>query len=93
MIDIFFSKVGRMMCGVTGAKKLAPESERLAAVLGAMVLLALMAGVTLLSLARTARIHAVEAVIILLAMSMPWIIFDFFIKPSSQWLSFTDSTE
>lgn len=73
--------------GMKSDEKIAPKSERLAAVLGSMFLLTLMAAATVLSLWRMERIDIVDKVILLLAIFMPWVVFDFFIKPSSQWLS------
>lgn len=87
MIGILFGKAGRMLCGMKSDEKIAPERERLAAVLGSMFLLTLMAAVTVMSLSRMGRIDFIDKVILLLAVFMPWVVFDFFIKPSSQWLS------
>jgi hypothetical protein len=87
MIGVLFGKAGRMLCGMKSDEKITPEAERLAAVLGSMFLLALMAGVTVLSLWRMERINLVDMIVMLLAVFTPWVVFDFFIKPSSQWLS------
>lgn len=91
MIGVLFGKAGRMMCGMKSDEKIAPERERLAGVLGAMLLLTLMAEITIMSLSRTGRIDFIDKVILLLAVSMPWIVFELFILPSSRWLSSDDS--
>ena len=87
MIFSLFTKAGRIMCRVGSAEKLSSDGDALAAIIAAMLFLALMAFGTVLMLARMARIDPTEALIIVLATGVPWVVFDFCVKPSSQWLS------
>lgn len=87
MIFNLFAKTGRFMCRIGSNEKLSADGDALAAVVAAMLLLALMACGTVLMLARLARICQIEALVMVLAVGVPWVVFDFCIKPSSQWLS------
>jgi hypothetical protein len=87
MIVNLFEKLGRFLCRVAPDDTLTPRDESLAALIGVLMLLACMAFGTVLALVSAKRIDPIEGLVFVLAAGIPWVVFDFFIKPSSQWLS------
>lgn len=91
MIFNLFAKAGRFMCSVRADEALTAEKEGLAALIGAMLLLTFLAFCVALSFVQSRRMDPIEMLVFVLATGGPWMLFDFCIKPSSQWLKDTES--